>query len=173
MDGAQAVERPAVVGVSVSDLRDVLVERTAPDIGVYAPDGVDQAMSADDDAGIRVQVIEDTKFLAAELPLLVSTEDELEPLGMHFGSVEEEYVRTERGVAGEAAIAGGFASAQDGANARDELFGVMRLANEIIRARFERLRDMVSFALRGQEDDRGRVTQSADFVEHRESIEIR
>ncbi len=173
MDGAQAVERPAVVGVSISDLRDVLVERSTPDIGVHAPDGMDQTMSADDDAGIRVQVIEDTKFLAAELPLLVSTEDELEPLGMHFGSVEEEYVRAERGVAGEAAIAGGFASAQDGANARDELFGVMRLADEIIRARLERLRDVMSFALRGQENDRRRVTEAANLVEHRESVEIR
>ncbi|MEY3950072.1 MAG: hypothetical protein RJB43_1427 [Verrucomicrobiota bacterium] len=74
MDGAQAIERPAVVGVGVSDLRDVLVERTTPDIGVYAPDGVDQAVAADDDARIRVQVVEDAELLAPELPFLVPAE---------------------------------------------------------------------------------------------------
>jgi len=149
MDGAQAIERPAVVGVSVADLRDVLVERTAADIGVYAPDGVNQAVATDDDAGIRVQVVEDAELLAAELMFLAAGEDELEPLGMDFRAIEAEHVGAERGIDGEAAVARGLAAAQDGANTRDEFVRVVRLADDIIRARVERLGDVVSFALRG------------------------
>ena len=91
-----------------------------------------------------MQVVEDAQFLAAEFPFFVSAEDDLEPLGMHFGSVEEEHVGAEGGIDGEAAVARGLAAAQDGADTRDEFVRVVRLADEIIRARFERLGDVVS-----------------------------
>ena len=105
VDRPEAVQLAAMVFEGVADLGHVLVQRTAADVGVHAPDGVDQAVPADDHAGIGVQMVEDAELLASEFVLLAAGEDELEALGMDFRSVEEEDVGAERGVDGEPAVA--------------------------------------------------------------------
>ena len=173
VDRPQAVELLAVVAEGVADLRDILVQRPAPEVRMDAPDGVDQAVPADDDAGIGVQVVQDAELLAPELAGLGPGEDELEPVGMHFGAVEMEDARAEGGVDGEPAVARRLAAAEDGPQARHQFFGVVRFDDEIVGARVERLRGYRAVALAGKEDDRGRVALAADLLQDGERVEVR
>ena len=141
----------------LADLRDVLIQRAATHIGVHPPDRMDQAVPADDDAGIGVQVIKDAEFLPAELAPLAAAEDQLEALGMHFHAIEKKDASTEVRVAGEPAVTGSLAATKHRVDPRDEFFGMVRLADEIIGAGFERCGDLRPAALGGKEDDGGRV----------------
>jgi hypothetical protein len=64
VDGTEAVELDAVFLEEIANLYDILVEGTTADIGVDAPDGVDQRLAWDYDPAMFRKVGEDTQFLA-------------------------------------------------------------------------------------------------------------
>jgi hypothetical protein len=172
VDGPEAVQSAAMLQERIADLRDVLVERAAPDVGVHAPDRVDEAVAADDDARVGVEVVEDADLLAAELATLAGAEDQFESFGVDLGAVETEDVGREVGVAREPAVAGRLAAAQHGVDACDELFLMVRLADEIVGAGLEGFHDRLRGFLPRQHDHRGAGPRLPQPFEDREPIEV-
>ena len=82
MHRLEAVERKPVFLEGRADLDDVLVERAAADVGMNAPDGMDELLAGDDRVPVRVQVGEDAELLPADLVLAALGELDLEAVGM-------------------------------------------------------------------------------------------
>ena len=74
MDGPEAVEGVAVAHESLPNFGDVLIESATPDVGMDAPNRMNQAVSADNHARIHVQVIENPDFLAPQFITLQGPE---------------------------------------------------------------------------------------------------
>ena len=119
VDGAETVERAAKAAKSLPYFGNILVKRTATDIGMHAPDGMDETVSADDHARIGVQVIKDAKFFTTEFAASSRPEYQFQTLRMDFGAVEGKRGRRQVGVTRQANISGGFAATQDGFHPRD------------------------------------------------------
>ena len=175
---ADAVNRPEAFEAApkllegLADLRNILVQGAAPYVRVDAPDCMDEAIAADDHAGIGVQVIKNTDLLPPEFTALAWTKDQLQSLGVNFGAVKVKDVRREVGVARETAIARGFAAPEHRMDAGRQFFGVVRLTDEVIGARLERLDDGAWRLDARQENHRCGGAGLADTFQDREPIEV-
>ena len=63
--GAEGTEVELVVFKELAHLHDILIERAAANVGMHAPDGVDQRLASDHDALVFIEVGEDAEGFGA------------------------------------------------------------------------------------------------------------
>ena len=172
MDGAEAGEALAVLAEEVANLHDVLVERAAADVGVLAPDRVDEGVAAHDHPGVGLEVEEDAQFLAPDLPAAPAAELDLEPVGMHVRSAEGERAGRELRVARQAAVPCGLGPPKHGAEPRHQLGALEGLAHIVVGPAVERLADDRRAVGRGEDHHRRRRGQLPDARQDLEAVQV-
>ncbi|GBL43508.1 cell cycle response regulator CtrA [Verrucomicrobiota bacterium] len=119
-----------------------------------------------------MQVVEDAEFFAAKLALAARPEDQLQPLRVDLGPVEEEDARGEVGVAREPAIARSLAPSKHRMDTGHELILVVWFRDEIIGPEVERPRGLPRELESGEKDHRGAECHPADFLEQFPAIDV-
>ena len=92
MDGAQGLQRHSLSVKDFPNLHYVLVKGTAANVSMETPDRVDEIFARDNRIGIRVEVVQDTEFLAAYFSRVAVLEIDRDGVRVDLRSGEREWV---------------------------------------------------------------------------------
>ena len=148
----EALEFASVRRKCISDFYDVLIEGATSDIGMDAPDGMNEAAAGEDCSFVRYQVGENSQLFATDLYGLTVAEGYFQTGGINVGAAKLKDLLIQFGVFGNVEVLSCFGTSKDCVYAGDKLRETERFGNVIIAAHVQPF-NFVNFRSAGRKED--------------------